>query len=353
MSRALYRTKLVIFILLSILVAATFGCARVESKSLGQFPSKIEAEMPIDIAFTKDKLFFAQLNGELKFLKRGSDELETVRTFDVPDQDTFKEAGVLGMALSPSFTKRQYIYLYQSYQDGDEVFNRVIRINAERPDERPFVVIDGIRGARNHNSGKIAFGKDGKLYIAAGDSRVKNRSQDVEALEGKILRVNADGSIPGDNPFDNAVWSIGHRNMFGMAFQDNGKLLITENGATVNDEINEIVRGGNYGWPIVTGESDDFRNPVKTYNQVIAPTGLIIYKGDRYPELIGKPVFADYLNGIIRVLEISDKRVDDRIIADFKKGVIALAESPDGYIYAATEDSIVKVRIRRKKIASN
>jgi len=198
----------------------------------------------------------------------------------------------------------------------------------------------------NHNGGKIAFGKDGKLYIATGDSRVKNRAQDVNALEGKILRVDPNGSIPNDNPFENAVWSIGHRNIFGMAFQDNGKLLITESGATVDDEINEIVRRGNYGWPIVTGDSEEFRDPIKAYKRVIVPTGMIIYRGDRYPELTGKPVFADYLKGKIRVLEISDERADDRVIADFKEGVIALEESPDGYIYAATERKILRTEIK-------
>jgi len=353
LNQSLTRASLIAIILLSMISSAMVGCSPVESEDTGQFPKKITAQMPVELAFTKNKLFYAQLNGDLKMIKRGSDSTETLETFEVPDQKTFKEAGILGMALSPSFSKRPNVYLYQSYQEGDKVFNRVIKVNAERPAERPLVVIDGIRGARNHNSGKIAFGTDGKLYIATGDSRVKNRSQDVDVLEGKILRINPDGSIPSDNPFENAVWSIGHRNIFGMAFQDNGKLLITENGATENDEINEIVRRGNYGWPIVTGFSDEFRDPIKVYKQVIAPTGIIIYKGDRYPELTGKPVFADYLKGKIRVLEIGREQVESRVIADFKEGVIALAESPEGYIYAATESKILRTKIKRKETVAN
>lgn len=319
------------------------------SDALLTYPEEIRANFPVDLAFSKDKMFYIQKGGELKMVRSGSDETGTVAVFDVPDQETFIESGLLGIALSPNFDKNPYIYLFQSYQVNNKVFNRVIKINANRPEERPTIVINGIKGERNHNGGKIAFGPDGKLYIATGDARHKKLAQDQSALEGKILRINPDGTIPADNPFNNAVWSIGHRNIFGMTFDNEGRLFITENGATVNDEVNEIVKGGNYGWPMATGISEEFKKPLIVHRQVVVPTGIIFYKGDRYPKIKDKLVYGDYLKGTLRKIDLDITGASQTELNRIEEGIIAVAESPDGHIYVVTENGIRRMKIERNK----
>lgn len=142
------------------------------------------------------------------------------------------------------------------------------------------VIFDGIPKAGNHNGGRIAFGPDGMLYATAGDAGNRNAAQDPNSLSGKILRMLPDGGIPTDNPFPGSpVWSLGHRNPQGIAWDEKGRMWASEFGQNTWDELNEIVPGGNYGWPIVegTGKDSRFRNPVLTWTTAEAsPSGIAI-----------------------------------------------------------------------------
>lgn len=186
----------------------------------------------------------------------GSD-LRVRRTFDVVQQG---EGGLLGLAVEPGGS-RLYAYLTTATD------SRVVRFSPD-DDAPPRVIVSGIPVTRgsgtfnpNHHGGRIAFGPDGHLYIGTGDAAPNSpagnadqrRAQDPGSLLGKILRVRADGSVPGDNPFGNAVWSLGHRNVQGLAFDAAGRLWATELGPERDDEVNLITRGANYGWPLVTG----------------------------------------------------------------------------------------------------
>src|SRR6185312_13835234 len=115
------------------------------------------------------------------------------------------------------------------------------------------VLLSGITRNRYHNGGRLRFGPDGKLYASSGDAQNGDNAQNLSVLSGKVLRINPDGSIPEDNPFGNAVWSYGHRNPQGLAFDSQGRLWEQEFGNDVMDETNLIVRGGNYGWPACEG----------------------------------------------------------------------------------------------------
>lgn len=169
------------------------------------------------------------------------------------------EGGLLGLALHPDFADNRLIYLYMTTDEWGGITNRVerYRIDGTALSERT-VIIEGIPGASNHDGGRIAFGPDGLLYITTGDAGRADRAQDRESLAGKILRVHDDGSIPSDNPFESAVYSYGHRNVQGIAWDDRGQLWATEHGrsgATSGyDELNKIVKGANYGWPEIEGD---------------------------------------------------------------------------------------------------
>lgn len=182
---------------------------------------------------------------------------------------TNTERGLLGIALDPDFTKNGFVYLYYSYRgSGTATLNRLVRMhdaNGVGVDES--VLLDAIPGSEQHDGGRLKFGPDGKLYLTVGDGEVDTRAQDNGSPNGKVLRLNTDGSPASGNPFGGSpVWSFGHRNPQGIAWQpDTGALYETEHGPSgvfplcCQDEVNLIERGKNYGWPIVTGQPHDAR----------------------------------------------------------------------------------------------
>lgn len=169
------------------------------------------------------------------------------------------EGGLLGVTLDPEFAVNQRLYLYYTTNSASGLTNQVdrYRLAGVRLSDRQ-VIIEAIPAASNHNGGAIAVGPDDKLYITTGDAARPELAQDRQSLAGKILRLNLDGSIPKDNPFGNAVWSYGHRNPQGVAWDGDGQLWSVEHGPsgpeTGRDELNLIERGGNYGWPEITGD---------------------------------------------------------------------------------------------------
>lgn len=169
------------------------------------------------------------------------------------------EGGLLGLALHPNFAKNGWLYLYLTTNDGGKVTNRVERYvyaNDTLTDRTD--IITGIPGANNHDGGALSFGPDGKLFVTTGDASAESNAQDTKSLAGKILRVNDDGSIPSDNPFGTAVYSYGHRNPQGLAWDSQGNLWATEHGRSGvlsgYDELNKIEKGKNYGWPNIQGD---------------------------------------------------------------------------------------------------
>jgi glucose/arabinose dehydrogenase len=181
------------------------------------------------------------------------------------------EGGLLGMALHPRFDEHHWIYLYLTTVSDGGAENRVERYTFENDrlsDKK--IIIDKIPGANYHDGGRIAFSPDGYLYITTGDAGKSNLAQATDSLAGKILRVHDDGSIPLDNPFHNAVWSYGHRNSQGLAWDDRGRLWATEHGRSGIlsgfDELNLIEKGKNYGWPVIQGDEsrEGMERPIVT-----------------------------------------------------------------------------------------
>jgi len=168
------------------------------------------------------------------------------------------EGGLLGAVLHPDFETNQWIYLYMTTGANDSLTNRVVRFrlhNDVLSDET--MILENIPGAIYHDGGRMKFGPDGKLYVTTGDATQSDLAQDLHSLAGKILRMNDDGSVPSDNPFGTYVWSLGHRNPQGLAWDDRGRLWSTEHGrsgaVSGYDELNLIEKGKNYGWPVIEG----------------------------------------------------------------------------------------------------
>ena len=223
--------------------------------------------------------------------------------------------------------------------------------------------LDNLSSAWNHNGGAIHFGPDGKLYIAVGENDNGSNSQTLANLLGKVLRINADGTIPTDNPFFNTagarkeIWALGLRNPFTFAFQPGTtRMFIDDVGETTWEEINDGIAGSNYGWPITEGATSDprFRSPIFAYRNSTSSvtTGCAITGGAFYNpatvqfpgSFVGKYFFADLCSGWIRVLDPSDNTA-----ADFASGIsrpVDLKVSSDGSLYylAIGSSSVFKIQ---------
>ncbi len=210
--------------------------------------------IPWEIAFLPDnRMLVTERSGDL--LEIAQDKL----VIPVKGVHHIGEGGLLGLAIHPDFEKNNWIYLYLTTKTDTGLSNRVERyqlINGELLNVA--TILDGVKGASNHDGGRIAFGPDAMLYVTTGDAENTASAQDTNSLNGKILRVKDDGSIPEDNPFNNAVYSYGHRNPQGITWDADGNLWATEHGksglASGFDELNLIKKGGNYGWPTIEGD---------------------------------------------------------------------------------------------------
>jgi glucose/arabinose dehydrogenase len=189
------------------------------------------------------------------------------------------EGGLLGIAVSPSYATDRWVYIYYTASED----NRIARL---RLGETPQPIFTGIPKAGNHNGGRIAFGPDGMLYAGTGDAGVRERAQDRGSLGGKILRLTPEGKPAPGNPFGSSpVYSYGHRNVQGLAWDTSGRLFASEFGQNRYDELNLIEPGRNYGWPLVEGMGDDEThvNPIATWATPDAsPSGIAILDGRVY-----------------------------------------------------------------------
>jgi glucose/arabinose dehydrogenase len=306
--------------------------------------------VPWGIAFLPngDALVSERATGRIKRISKKTGRVRTVMTIRGVAKD-FGEGGLLGIAVSPGYSRDHLVYAY--YTSSRD--NRVVRF---RLGGRLSTVISGIHRAGNHNGGRIAFGPDGKLYITTGDARQPQTAQDRSSLNGKILRVNPDGSTPSDNPFGSPVWTYGHRNVEGLAWDSSGRLWASEFGENTFDEVNLIQKGQNYGWPDVEGNGDTrggtFTNPLVTW-----PTSAASPSGDA---IIGSTLYVGALQGqcVWRIpLHGAKTGTPTRMLAGRYGRIRTVVKAPDGTLWVATsnrdgrgaprsgDDRIVAVRV--------
>jgi glucose/arabinose dehydrogenase len=216
--------------------------------------------------------------GRILQLNPGGRPREVMRLTSV---EAAGEAGLLGLAVSPAYADDHFVYAYYT----SERDNRIVRFRLGGGEE---VIVDGIDKAHVHDGGRLAFGPDGMLYATTGDAGARSAAQDPGNLNGKILRMRPDGSAPPDNPFPGSVvYSYGHRNVQGIAWDSAGRLWASEYGSTAWDELNLIRPGANYGWPQVEGRGETdggrYTNPVVTWRtDEASPSGVAFWRGALY-----------------------------------------------------------------------
>lgn len=253
-----------------VVLASAAGDAR--GRNTGTTPSKLRVaeiarglEAPWSLAFLRDgTILVTERPGRVRVVRGGRLIAAPAARLAV---DATGEAGLLGIALHPRYPQQPFVYLYYTRAAG-ALRNRVsrfrlvsggfagLRLVGEK------VLLDRIPGGTIHDGGRIAFGPDGMLYVGTGDSGRPELAPQRSSLAGKILRLRPDGSIPAGNPFPGSpVWSYGHRNVQGLAWDRSGRLYASEHGPTgefglcCHDEVNLIRRGGFYGWPLWAGRT--------------------------------------------------------------------------------------------------
>jgi glucose/arabinose dehydrogenase len=311
--------------------------------------------MLTSMVFSPDgRLFFTEKNtGAIRIMTPERNILDEPFA-SVDDLYASWEQGMLGLAIDPEFPINHHVYVYYTALtdiengNGGKVINRVLRFtDNNNAGTDPTLIMDNIPASRGyHSGGAMAFGPDGKLYITVGDATEHIFAQDPSIVIGKVLRINKDGTIPQDNPYPNSpVYTVGHRNMYGIAFDDNAIGLVTENGDVRYDEINLITKGGNYGFPTsqpanlpAERANDSSIKPLRSYWDTIAPTQMIYYEGDAVPELKGMFLFGSF-TGDIYALKLSEDKKS--IVEELKIELahfpfvptVGIAQSPDGKIY--------------------
>ena len=314
---------IVLGILLGIRASSPPPASSAATLPTGFTETRVAADLtsPTAMAIAPDgRIFVCLQGGAMRVVKNGA-LLPT--PFVSLSVNSIGERGLLGVAFDPDFENNQYVYAYYT-PSATPLRNRVSRFTASgdvaaAESETIILDLDNLNAnSSNHNGGAIHFGPDGRLYVAVGDSAISSNSQTLANPFGKILRINADGSIPADNPFYNtatgknrAIWALGLRNPYTFGIQPGtGRIFVNDVGEAVWEEIDEIVAGGNYGWPTCEGACNppnpNFRDPIYAYSHAsggCAITGAAFYNPatPRFPaEYVGKYFFGDYCGGWIR-----------------------------------------------------
>ena len=308
--------------------------------------------VPWEIAWGPDnKIWIAEQQGLISRIDpiTGSKEI----LLKLTDVWQLRTSGLLGMALHSDMKKNPYVFLDYTIEKNNKKYSRLVRYTWQKDTLLSPMVLMEIPAALGHNGSRIVVNA-GLVYWATGDAMSLVDSQDPKTPNGKILRMNIDGSVPADNPMKgNPVWAWGFRNIQGMAFSKSGQLYTSEHGDTNDDEVNLISKNRNYGWPTVQGFAEsvaetsfkDLNNtvdPLKAWTPTIGPAGLDYYASDKIPGLKNSLLLVSLKGKSLRVLKLDDagkKVLTEDIYFENKFGRIRdLCVSPAGDIYLATSN---------------
>ena len=296
-------------------------------------------DSPRSIAISENRIFVTEKNGFVRVIQDNKlleEPLATLRPVDVFD------GGLLGLTLHPDFSENQFLYVYFTYEENEQLWNKILQIkesNNKLVDAK--TIFDKIPGSAFTNGGFLKFGPDKKLYVGTGSiSDSSHLPQDLDSLSGKILRLNDDGTIPEDNPFPNSpVFTLGHRNPQGMTWDEMGNMYLAELGPEKNDEINLLKPGKNYGWPEQECSGNEkFENAIMCYDPSIEPAGIHFYSGGKV-NLEEPFVMASLRSTNLYQLDFSEGLESQKTVLSGLGRIRDVAEGPDGSLYVITSNT--------------
>jgi glucose/arabinose dehydrogenase len=324
-----------------------------------------DLNFPWELLWGPDNMIWmSERGGRISRVDPTTGEVTPITTIDeVVSQG---EGGLLGMALNMTSGMQITLYAAYDYMKNGNYTGKVVRYDyANGSLTNPVIIVDDIQAAGIHNGCRLLiFPGDQKLYITSGDASDQDNPQNLDSKNGKVLRINLDGSIPGDNPDPaSAVWSYGHRNPQGLVFAGN-VIISSEHGPDSDDEINIIEKGKNYGWPNVRGlcdeadeqtfcNSNDVIEPIMKWTPTIAVSGIDYYERDSIPQWNNSILVATLKNQRMMQLKLSD---DHKSVVDTEEFFVNqygrlrdVCVAPDGRVFLCTsnggnDDVIVEVK---------
>jgi glucose/arabinose dehydrogenase len=304
--------------------------------------------VPWAIAFAPDgRVFVTERPGRVRIIR--NTELLPTPALTLTDVSTpsGSESGLLGIALHPDFPTNHFVYIVYTASTSNGVVNRLVRYREvnDQLGERA-ILLDDVPAASIHDGSRLKFGPDGRLYMTMGDANVRSRAQSLSSLAGKILRLNADGTTPSDNPFSSEIYSYGHRNPQGIDWHPaSGELWETEHGPAGFDEVNRIRIGRNYGWPEIVGSESapGMERPVLFYNPSIAPSGMAFYRGSLIANFANNLFFGTLAGRHLHRVRFDagdPTRVlgEERLLDNRYGRIREVVFGPDGFLYFTTSN---------------
>jgi glucose/arabinose dehydrogenase len=296
-------------------------------------------------------LLTERMSGHIRLFANGSLQPAPWATVPTNAGGSFSEAGLLGIAVDPGFLTNRYVYVFFTDASGNQ--SQIARLVDNGGVGTNLTVLNpanSLPGSLYHNGGAMVFGPDGTLFVATGDALGAANAQDPFGWLGKVLRFEVPNlTVPANNPFSGSpVFSLGHRNQFGLTIHPiTGLLYQTENGTALMDELNVILPGGNYGWPLYEGtepvQAPAYVDPLFVLQPTVAPTGTCFYSGDLYPPAYRNGwFFADYNMNRLRMLTLdaTGVQVQGQQLFDTLPGSgYAVLTGPDGNLWMLTNDA--------------
>lgn len=311
----------------TLLVACTHPSANKELKTidnvtLSKTVLKVEVlaqnlQVPWDLAYADDGyLWFTEQAGSISRIDLATGE--KTKVLSIKEVWHLRTTGLLGLAVHPDFKKNPFVFVNYTVKEDTTVYNKLVRYYYSNDTlTQPKVLLQTV-GYRAHNGSRLAISGNGKLLWATGDAYNGDNAQSLNSLNGKILRLNLDGSIPNNNPYPNSyVWARGFRNMQGLTVSDKGVVYTSEHGDAIEDEVNLIEKAKNYGWPAIEGmhskpeeinfaKTHQTTEPIKSWTPVIAPSGISYYNNNLIPEWKNSLLLTTLKAKSFRVLSLND-----------------------------------------------
>jgi len=340
---------------------ASFGDeVRLDSTSLSVTTIAAHLDVPWEITWGPDNwIWFTEQSGTVSRVNPETGEQKLLLRI-IPDVHRNRTLGLLSMTLHPDMKRFPYVFLNYTYMKGTDLRSRWARYTYDGSSLKEPVTLLEVPADIGHNGSRIVFAPDGKLMLATGDADHKNdaansgNAQSMQTPSGKILRMNIDGTVPDDNPFPGSlIWALGFRVPQGLVYASNGKLYSAEHGNVINDEVNLIERGRNYGYPNVSGDCDkpneqeycashNIKGPLMAWTPTIAPAGLDYYDHAAIPEWKNSLLLVTLKTQSLRVLKLNasgDSVLQEQVYFEKVYGRLRdICVSPQGDVYLSTSN---------------